>query len=135
MTNYATEIIKIEAGLNYAPTFISTDKRRSSIQPTSLGYYQIGELQQYGNAKGPIFKIEFADLTSITAQYVKIWGLDNDDTNAPIYPVTYLQTWRPVVDIYLKKFIFCQSDGTPVEESSTSYTILAYKRKVIPTVL
>jgi hypothetical protein len=62
MTNYATEIINLTAGLNYEPTFVRTDKRRSALESTSLGYYQIGELAQYGNARGPIFKIEFADM-------------------------------------------------------------------------
>lgn len=135
MSNYATELISLTAGLNYSPTFIRNDKRRPSTVPTSLGYYQIGELAQYGNAKGPIFRVEFADLSSLeTAEYVKIWGLDNDDTNAPIYPVTYLQTWRPILDIYLKKFIFCDFSGTEIDETD-NYTVIGYKRKTIPTVL
>ena len=134
MTNYATEIINLAAGTNYAPTFVRTDKRRSSTQSTSLGYYQIGELAQYGNANGPVFKIEFADTSSIaTATHVKIWGLDNDDTNAPLYPITYLQTWRPLLDIYIQKFIFCDSAGVEVDEEG-NYTVLGYKRKTLPTV-
>jgi len=134
MTSYATEIININAGINYEPTFIRTDRRRSAIETTGLGYYQIGELAQYGNAKGPIFRIEFADLTSIsTATHVKIWGLDNDDTNAPLYPITYLQTWRPIIDLYLKKFIFCDSSEVEIDEEG-NYTVLGYKRKTLPTV-
>jgi hypothetical protein len=134
MTNYATEIIEINAGVNYEPTFIRTDNRLPSNVPTSLGYYQIGELQPYGNAKGPIFRVEFADTSSIaTASHVKIWGLDNDDTNAPLYPITYLQTWRPILDIYVKKFIFCDSAGVEVDEEG-NYTVIGYKRKTIPTV-
>ncbi len=134
MSNYATELISLTAGLNYSPTFIRTDRRRSPNVPTSLGYYQIGELAQYGNAHGPIFRVEFADLTSLdTADYVKIWGLENDDVNAPIYPVVYLQTWRPILDIYLKKFIFCDSSGVEVDESD-NYTVIGYKRKTIPSV-
>lgn len=134
MTNYATEIISLDAGLNYSPTFIRTDKRRSAVETTSLGYVQIGELAQYGNASGPIFRVEFADLSLIsTASHVKIWGLDNDDTNAPLYPITYLNTWRPIVDLYLKKFIFCDSAGVEVDETG-NYTVLGYKRKVLPTV-
>lgn len=134
MTNYATEIISLEAGLNYSPTFIRTDKRRSATETTSLGYVQIGELAQYGNAAGPIFRVEFADLSLIaTATHVKIWGLDNDDTNAPLYPIAYLNTWRPILDIYLKKFIFCDSVGVEVDETG-NYTVLGYKRKALPTV-
>jgi hypothetical protein len=134
MTNYATEIINLEASINYTPTFISTDRRRPAGQPTSLGYMQIGELAQYGNAKGPIFKIEFADTASVaTATHVKIWGLDNDDVNAPLYPIAYLQTWRPIIDVYLKKFIFCDSAGVEVDEEG-NYTVIGYKRKTMPTV-
>jgi hypothetical protein len=132
--NYATEIITLEAGVNYSPTFIRTDKRIPSTSPTSLGYIQIGEVSQEGNAKGPIFKIEFADTSSIsTATYIKIWGLDNDDTNAPIYPIAYLQTWRPIIDLYLKKFIFCDEEGEEVDETG-NYTIFGYKRNTMPTV-
>ena len=132
MTNYATEIINLETGLNYSPTFIRTDHRRSASEPTTIGYLQIGELAQYGNAKGPIFKVEFVDLSTVTATHVKIWGLDNDDTNAPLYTVNYLTTWRPILDVYLKKFIFCDSDG--VEQAETEYTVLGYKKKAMPTV-
>ena len=133
MTNYATEIINLEAGINYSPTFVRTDKRRSANEPSALGYYQIGELAQYGNARGPVFKIEFADTSSVTASHVKIWGLDNDDTNAPLYPVAYLQTWRPILDIYVKKFIFCDSTGVEADEEG-NYTVIGYKKKVLPTV-
>ena len=133
MTNYSTEIIEIFAGTNYEPTFIRTDKRLPANQPTSLGYYQIGELQQYGNARGPIFRVEFADTSAVSASHVKIWGLDNDDTNAPLYPVTYLQNWRPILDIYVKKFIFCDSAGVEVDEDD-NYTVIGYKKKALPTV-
>ena len=134
MANYATEIISLEANVNYKPTFVRTDKRIPAGQTTSLGYIQIGELSQEGNAKGPIFKVEFADLSSIeTADYVKIWGLDNDDANAPIYPITYLQTWRPIIDIYLQKFIFCDSTGEEIDETG-NYAVFGYKRKTMPTV-
>jgi len=134
MTNYATEIIQLNAGVNYEPTFIRTDKRRSALETSTLGYYQIGELAQYGNAKGPIFRIEFADTSLVaTASHVKIWGLDNDDTNAPLYPISYLNTWRPILDIYVKKFIFCDSAGVEIDEDG-NYTVIGYKRKTLPTV-
>jgi hypothetical protein len=133
MTNYSTEIIQIFAGTNYEPTFIRTDNRLPSNVPTSLGYYQIGELQQYGNARGPIFRVEFADTSAVSASHVKIWGLENDDTNAPLYPVAYLQNWRPILDIYVKKFIFCTSAGVEVDETD-NYTVIGYKKKTLPTV-
>jgi hypothetical protein len=132
MTNYATEIINLEAGINYSPTFIRTDKRIPDTSPSSLGYFQIGDSAQHGNARGPVFKIEFADLSSVGATHVRLWGLENDDTNAPIYPISYLQTWRPQVDVYLQKFIFCDSNGTEAVEST--YSVFGYKRKSIPTV-
>ena len=132
MTNYATEIIQLEAGTDYSPTFIRTDRRIPAPQPTSLGYVQIGAAAQEGNAKGPIFKVEFADLTLVTAEYVQIWGLENDDTNAPIYPIAYLNNWRPIIDVYLKKFTFCDIDGVPATE--TEYSVFGYKKKTMPTV-
>jgi len=132
MTNSATEIINLTASTDYSPTFIRTDKRRSALESTSLGYIQIGAAAQEGNAKGPIFKIEIADLSSVTATHIRIWGLENDDTNAPIYPIAYLQLWRPIVDVYLKKFIFCDSAG--VEASESTYSIFGYKKKTMPTV-
>ena len=129
--NYASEIITLEAGLDYSPTFIRTDKRRAANQPTSLGYVQIGELAQYGNAKGPIFKLEFVDLSGIaTASHVKIWGLLNDDTNAPIYPLTYFST-VPSIDIFAKKFIFCDGSGVEVDETD-NYLVIGHKKNVMP---
>jgi hypothetical protein len=130
--NHAIEIINLQEGVNYSPTFVSTD-RRSNVS-TSLGYMQIGESAQEGNAKGPIFRVEFVDLSQIsTATHIKIWGLENGDANAPIYPITYLTTWKPTLDLYLKKFIFCDSAGEPVEEAG-EYSIFGHKRKTLPTV-
>jgi hypothetical protein len=131
--NYATEIIKLEAGVNYAPTFVRTDNRRLASESTSLGYHQIGELQQYGNAKGPIFKLEFVSLPGLaySATHIKIWGIDNDDTNAPIYPITYLSSNGKIIDVYLKKFIFCDSEGNEVEVLN-GYTVIGYKRHAMP---
>ena len=131
MTNYANEIIEINAGVNYEPTFIRTDRRRSAIETTSLGYYQIGELAQYGNSKSPFIKIEFVDLSGLSsATHVKLWGVENDDINAPLYTVTYLQNWRPLIDIKLKKFIFCDSAGVEIDETG-NYIVLGHKGKVL----
>jgi hypothetical protein len=134
MTPYATELISIEAGLNYEPTIIRTDRRRYASETTSLGQVQIGELQQYGNAKGSIFKIEFVDLSSIaTATHIKIWGIQNDDTNAPLFPISYINLAKRHIDVYLKKFIFCDSDGGEVDETG-NYSAIGYKKNVVPTV-
>jgi hypothetical protein len=133
MLNSGSELITISAGINYEPTFISTDKRAPAGVPTSLGYWQIGELAQYGFAKGPIFRVEFADLTAVGSSYVKIWALENQDSNAPVYPISYLTTNRPIMDIYFKKFIFCDALGEEVAEGG-SYTIIGYKKKTMLTV-
>ena len=131
--NYATEIIAVEAGVDYTPTFVRTDKRRQSTETTSLGYFQVGVLQQYGNARGPIFRLEFADLTNInSASHIKIWGKENDDINAPLYPIVYLLSVRTIVDVYLKKFIFCDANGNEIDESG-NYRVMGYKRNVMPT--
>jgi hypothetical protein len=131
MINSSIELITLEAGVNYAPTFVSTDKRIPSTQKTSIGYYQIGETQQYGKAMGPIFKIEFVDLTNIlTATHVKIWGLDNINNDVPLYPITYL-TLYPQVNVYLKKFEFCDSNGDEVDESN-NFTVVGHKKRSIP---
>jgi hypothetical protein len=133
MITSGTELINLEHGVNYAPTFVSTDKRAGRTERTTIGYWQVGEDQQYGHARGPIFKIEFADLSSIsTATHVKIWGIDNKDDDAPIYPIAYFTslTSPALVEVYLKKFEFCDSDGTPVIE--TDYLVVGYKKRVLP---
>lgn len=130
MLNSAIELITLKPLTNYAPTFISTDKRMPAGLPTSLGYYQIGELAQEGYAKGPIFRVNFVNLSLVgTASHIKIWGLENEDDNAPLFDIPYLQN-SPIVDVYLKKFIFCDNLGNEVEEND--YIILGYKKKVMP---
>ena len=131
MLNSAIELISLTDGVNYSPTFISTDKRVGNTERTTIGYWQIGEDQQYGFAKGPLFKVEFADLSSVSAGYVKIWALENRDSDAPIYPVTYLINWKPLLEIYLKKFIFCDSSGNAVEAGG-DYSIIGYKKRAMP---
>lgn len=131
MLTSAIELISLTSGINYAPTFISTDKRVNSSQPTSLGYWQIGELQQYGFARGPIFKVEFADLSAVLATHIKIWALENKDNDAPIYPITYFTTWRPILDVYLKEFIFCDAGGTETAAGG-AYSIIGYKKRAMP---
>ena len=133
MITSGTELLTLESGVNYEPTSISADKRVPAYEKTTLKYWQIGELQQYGFARGPIFKIEFADLSNVaTATHVKIWGIDNQDLDAPIYPITYFtaMTSPALVEVYLKKFEFCDSDGNPVSE--TDYLVVGYKKRVMP---
>lgn len=135
MINYASEIISLEAGVDYSPTFIRTDKRRSASEQTSLGYYQIGVLQQYGNAKGSIFKVEFVDIEAGPATHIKIWARENDDDNAPIYPISYLLSVNSTLLILLKKFIFCDSSGNeitgPTGTYLGNYTIYGHKRNTL----
>ena len=131
MLESGVELLTLIDGVNYKPTFVSTDHRRPVGAPTSLGYMQIGELQQYGLAKGPIFKIEIVDVSGVSADYIQIWGIDNaDDNTAPIYPLTYFVN-NPTITVYLKKFKFCSSDGTPAFPVSPAetYTIVGYKKK------
>lgn len=139
MTPSATELLSIQAGINYEPTIIRSDRRRYASETTSIGQVQIGELQQYGNARGPIFKIEFVDLSQITsgamaiATHVKIWGIQNDDLNAPIFPISYLTSIKKPIDVHLKKFIFCDSTGLE-KIASVNYLVIGYKKNVMPTV-
>lgn len=132
MLESGTELITLLNDTIYSPTFVSTDKRRPSSQPTTVGYWQIGETQQYGFSRGPVFKVEFVDLSGldIGATHVKIWGVDNQDDDAPIYPVNYFNS-NTTVHVYLKKFVFCDSTGTPVDPVG-DYVVVGYKKRVIP---
>lgn len=135
MINSGTELITLIAGENYSPTFVSTDKRRPATERTTVGYWQIGDTIQHGFARGPVFKVEFVDLSAVTATHIKIWGIDNLDNDAPIYPVTYFSDitapWKTTVDVYLQKFEFCDNAGN-VAEAGGDYTIVGYKKRVIP---
>ena len=129
MLESGVELITLEHGINYEPTFVSTDKRVPSYEKTSLGYWQIGELQQYGFAKGPVFKVEFVDVASPGAgiTHIKIWGIDNKNSDAPIYPITYFTKFS-TIPVYLQKFEFCDSGGNPVIPAG-NYTVVGYKKK------
>ena len=131
MLESGVELISLDHNIDYSPTFVSTDKRAAGGN-TTIGYYQIGDLQQYGFARGPVFKVEFVNLSSAGANYVKIWGIDNKDIDAPIYPITYLAPDKqPIIHVYLKKFIFCDINGNPVTPSG-EYTVVGYKKRAIP---
>lgn len=132
MLESGTELITLLNNTVYSPTFVSTDKRRPSTTPTTLGYWQIGETQQYGFSRGPVFKVEFVDLSDVDAgaTHIKIWGVDNEDDDAPIYPITYFSN-NPTVHVYLRKLLFCDSAGNAVDPVGT-YTIVGYKKRVLP---
>jgi hypothetical protein len=133
MLESGTEIITLENDTVYSPTFVSTDKRIPLNGRTTLGYWQIGEDQQYGNSKGPVFKIEFVDFSGVngSATHVKIWGIDNNDDNlAPLYPLTYIAD-HPIIHVYLQKFLFCDSSGNAVDPEG-AYTVVGYKKRVLP---
>lgn len=136
MVESGTELITLAHGENYAPTFVSTDKRKGPGEKTTVGYWQIGDPTHHGFARGPVFKIEFADLSGVTtATHVKIWGVDNQDSNAPIYPLSYFKStaapWNTIIHVYLQKFEFCDSSGNTVTPDG-DYLVVGYKKKVIP---
>jgi len=129
MLESGIELIQLSDNTNYAPTFISTDKRVPAGTPTTLGYWQIGETQQYGFAKGPIFKVDFLEIVTgegSSATHVKIWGIDNKDDAAPLFPINYLSA-NPTVHVYLQKFLICDENGDA--QSVESYNIIGYKKK------
>jgi len=132
MLESGTELITLINDTVYSPTFVSTDKRRPSTAPTTVGYWQIGETQQYGFSRGPVFKLEFVDLSSVSVgvTHIKIWGVDNEDNDAPIYPITYFND-NPVIHVYLRKFLFCDAAGESVDPVG-SYTVVGYKKRVLP---
>jgi len=132
MLESGTELITLINDTVYSPTFVSTDKRRPTTEPTTVGYWQIGENQQYGFSRGPVFKLEFVDLSSVDAgvTHIKIWGVDNQDNDAPIYPIAYFNN-HPVIHVYLRKFLFCDSIGDPVDPVG-GYTVVGYKKRVLP---
>lgn len=125
--NVAAELIELEAGINYAPTKISTDKRNKSSN--AIGYYQIGEADQYGNANGPIFRMSFVDLSSVTATHIQLFGIKNEGTDGVEIPVSYFSN-VPVWDIYLQKFEF--TDGSGSVQTESDYQIIGHKLKQLP---
>jgi hypothetical protein len=139
--NSSTEILELANAasaspeMSYAPVWISTDRREPDPTKTTLKYAQVGgptKNDKIGNAFGPIYMIEFVDLSSITAAYIKIWGLDNDDVNAPIYPVTYLEN-NPKLEVWLKKFEFTDVDGVTVAAGG-SYKIYGHRKRNFPAI-
>jgi hypothetical protein len=137
--NSATEIIELNNAasaspeLTYDPVWISTDRRQVDPTKTTMKFAQLGgptAADKIGNTYGPIFRMEFVDL-STTATHVQIWALDNDDVNSvgAIYPKAYLLA-NPRMDVWLKKFEFTDANGTPV--TGGTYTIYGHRKRQYP---
>lgn len=141
-TNIATEIIQLSHAssavpeVTYEPVWISTDRRQPDPAKTSLKYSQIGgpdASDKVGVGHGPIFKVEFVDLSSVSASYIKVWAIDNDDaiSDGIVYPVTYLA--GKSLDIWFKKFEFTDAGGAPAAAGG-SYTIVGHRKRQYPAV-
>ena len=135
----ATEILTLSHAssaspeVSYAPVWISTDKRISDPEKTTMKYAQIGgplASDKIGNAYGPIYMIEFVDLSAVSATHIKILGIDNDELNAPIYPISYILD-NPKLYIWLDKFDFVDSLGNTVAPGGT-YTIFGHRKRQFP---
>jgi hypothetical protein len=116
--------------MDYTPTFISTDKRGQS---TSIGYWQTGSTKQHGITYSPIHRVSFEDISNLSSDGItgiKIWGISNEGSDAPIFPITYLLE-HPILDIYLKQFQFVDVNGDPVD-STVDYNITGYKKMKQP---
>lgn len=138
----STEIISLfnaasaSPELTYDPVWISTDRRQSDPTKTTLKFAQVGgptAADKIGNAYGPIYRIEFVDLSALSAAYIKIWGLDNDNVNSDgaIYPVTYLA--GKTLDVWLKKFEFTDANGDAVAAGG-AYTIYGHRKRQYPAI-
>ena len=132
MTNTPTELIKLTNGVDYSPVWISTDRRQPDPTKTTMVYSQVGgptAEDKIGNTYGPIFRVEFVDVASITATHVKVWGIDNTDDDAAIYPVAYLAL-NPKLDIWLKKIEFTDADGLTVAGGTS--IIYGHRKRTFP---
>jgi len=138
-TNSATEIIQLynaasaSPEMSYKPVYISTDRRQVDVSKTTLKYLQVGgpeATDKIGNALGAIYKVEFVDLNLLSAAYIKVWGVHNNDASAVIYPVAYL-TLNPVLELILNKFEFTDVAGAPVAAGG-AYTIFGHRTNTQP---
>ncbi len=141
-TNIPTEIIPIYRAssaspeLTYEPVWISTDRREQDPNKTTLKYSQVGGPtagDKIGNAHGPIFRIEIVETTGVS--HIRIWGLDNDDTNAPIYPISRFtgSHGNNTLDVWLKKFEFTDHVGN-IDPSVSSYVVYGHRKRNYPAV-
>ena len=132
MLESGTELIDLVAGESYMPTKTSVDKRNARQLNTSLAYWQIGADAQQGFSYGPVFKMTFVDAVVAGATHVKIWGVQNDDDTAPIWPIAFF-TNHPHVHVWLKKFEFLDGDGLELTAPS-GYNVIGYKKRAYPMV-
>lgn len=141
-TNIATELLELSHAssaspeLSYEPVWISTDRRQPDATKTSLKYAQIGgpdASDKIGNGHGPIYRVEFADLSAVSASYIKVWALDNDGvvSDGVVYPTSYLA--GKTLDIWLKKFEFTNSGGETVAAGG-SYKIIGHRKRQYPAI-
>lgn len=140
-----TEVINLEGGIDYSPTFINTDKRAPAGSLTTIGYWQIGATAQYGDAHGPIYQIEFLDVAepvSNSVAYIAIWGIDNRSEPA-VYPISYFydstasESIPRKIDIHLKKFEYWNASKVDITDSvdhAETY-VVGYKRRTFPLAL
>lgn len=141
-TNTPTELLSLSNAasaspeLTYDPVWISTDRRITDPNQTTMKFSQVGGPtadDKIGETYGPIFMVEFVDLDNVTATHIRVWGIDNEGTNdGIIYPVTYL-TSNPKLRIYLSKFEFTNSSGTPVVAGG-SYLIVGHRSRNYPAI-
>lgn len=136
MLESGTEIINLVAGESYMPTKTSADKRNAGGLDTSLSYWQIGANAQQGFSYGPVFKMHFVDLSSLPggATHVRIYGVQNEDASAPLWPVAYFAGSNTKIHIWLKSFEFTNATGEVQEVDETDYTVFGMKKKVYPMV-
>lgn len=134
MYNSGTEIIKLEHASiasperSYEQVFISTDRRAAPGETTTIGYWQVGGPKvsdKIGKANGPIFRVEFVSIPA--SSYIRIWALDNDNSDIIVYPTDYL-ILNPKLDVWLRKFEWTNPSGTTVAAPG-SYTILGHRKR------
>ena len=134
MNNFATEIIELTAATLYKPVYINADKRQPDIDKTTIKYLQVGgplATDKIGNALGAITKVEFVDVSAITATHIKIWGVHNTDATAVVYPVSYL-TSNPILNLILNKFEFASDIAGTSAAAGGLYVIHGHRTNTTP---
>jgi hypothetical protein len=134
MYNSGTEILKLQHASissperSYEQVFISTDRRQAPGETSTIGYWQLGgpnATDKIGKANGPIFRVEFVTIPA--SSYIRVWALDNEDSDVIVYPTDYL-ILNPKLDIWLRKFEWTDALGATVTAPG-SYTILGHRKR------
>jgi hypothetical protein len=142
MLSSSTELINIEASVDYSPTFVSTDKRAPLGSQTTIGYWQIGANEQNGHTHGPIYRVEFIDVAAAVsdgAAFIAIWGIDNRSTPA-VYPISHFYdsansiNLPKTIDVFLQKFEFWDSGSIDISDTvdPLDVSIIGHKRRTFP---